>query len=450
MKRTLPYVNEKRLNSMMKERMTLPVAGLLAFGAFSLHGADFNVREYGAKGDGAAKDTAALQAAIDACSSAGGGRVVLSDGVFLTGSIALRTGVDFHIDRTARLLASPDINDFPDWTAVKHVKSENLPRARNACVIFADEAERIAITGDGVIDANGSHHVKEKDVPMGMGWKYERKLPMEKSLPRVVFFAGCRDVVLNGVTMTNQPAGWSYWIHDCDRVQISGLKILADVRYPNNDGIHVNCSRDVTISDCIIESGDDSIIVRANSRSLAENKPCERVVVQNCTIRSWANGIRIGWVNDGVIRSCSFSNIVMDDTKTGITIRLPGLPKHPDYGREATLIEGITFDSIRMTGIYEYPIRASISESTNTLVAAVRDIRFSNVHASGLQFPSFRGRAGNPLRDFVFHNCSFRRVTDAELLGWTRHGAASWQRKEQEPCRFVEGFVYDNVRFDAP
>ena len=92
---------------------------------------------------------------------AGGGRVVLSDGVFLTGPIALKTGVDFHIDKTARLLASPDMADFPDWKDVKHVKTENLPRTRNACVIFADEAERIAITGGGVIDANGQYHIEE-------------------------------------------------------------------------------------------------------------------------------------------------------------------------------------------------------------------------------------------------------------------------------------------------
>jgi polygalacturonase len=417
--------------------------------ALSAHGA-FDVRDFGAKGDGTAMDTSSIQSAIDKCGESGGGRVVLANGTFLSGSIRLRTGVELHIDGTARLLASPDITDFPEWKDVKHVKSENLPRGRNACFIFADEAERISITGDGVIDCNGQHHVKETTDPNWTGLRYERKYPLEKTLPRVVFFAGCRDVRLRDVTLTNSPGGWGYWLHDCDRVQVTGLKILVNVEYPNNDGLHINCCRDVTVSDCIIESGDDAIIVRANSRSLAVNKSCERVVVANCTVRSWANGIRIGWVNDGVIRNCSFSNIAMHDTSTGICIMLPGIPNNPDYGREATLIENITFDGIQMDGIYAHPLRAVISSSKKTLVADVRDIRFNNIHAKSLELPLISGRPGNPLKRFSFTDCTFRKVSDNELTGWKRHGPALWERVRKTTFEHIEGFTYTNTRFDAP
>ena len=431
---------------------------VLAVSLFSAiaYSADFNVRDFGAKGDGSTKDTAAIQTAIDTATAKGGGRVVFAEGTFLSGALRLKSGVELHIDRTATLLASPDIADFPDWPDAKHVVKENLPRTRNAAFVFADEAERIAITGDGTIDCNGSHHIKEKDEKNWTGWKYERLHPMTNSLPRVVFLAGCRDVVLKDVTMVGQPAGWSYWIHDCDRVQVSGLKILADVRYPNNDGIHVNCSRDVTISGCIIETGDDSLVVRANSRSLKENKPCERVTISSCSLRSWSAGIRIGWTNDGVIRDCSFVNIVMRDTSVGIAFVLPrrkDAPGWTDYGREATEIENLSFNNIRMNGIYGRPVLAAIApHEKGVLAKSVRDIRFSNVHATGLELPFLVSRPDCPLADWKFSDCSFCKVAEETLPDWKRHGAASWDRKEGQGfvLRHTKGFTFDNTEIDAP
>ena len=159
----------------------------LAMLPLTMRASDFDVHRYGAKGDGVKIDTKAIQKAIDACNQAGGGRVVLSDGTFLTGAIQLKSGVELHIDATARLLASPDIKDFPNWPEVKHFINENLPRKnRNACVIFADEAENIAITGRGVIDGNGTYHVRKLDQPKSNRWAYERIYGLEESLPRVV------------------------------------------------------------------------------------------------------------------------------------------------------------------------------------------------------------------------------------------------------------------------
>lgn len=412
--------------------------------------ADFDVRGYGAKGDGAAKDTAAIQSAINAANAAGGGRVVLADGAFLSGAIVLKSGVELHIGRTATLLASPDIADFPDFPD-RHTVRENLPRQRSAAFIFADEAQNIAITGSGTIDANGSHHIKEKTQSDWTGWRYERVHDMTNSLPRVVFFAGCRDVDIRDVTMTGQPAGWSYWIHDCDRVRISGLKILANVRYPNNDGIHINCSRDVAISNCIIETGDDALVVRANSRSLKENKPCERVIVSGCILRSWSAGIRIGWTNDGAIRDCSFSNIVMHDTSVGIAFVLPrkkNAPGWTDYGREATLIENLSFANIRMSGIYGRPVLAAIAPAEKgVLVESMRDIRFANVHASGLELPFLAGREDAPLENWTFDNCSFRLLPEDALPDWKHHGAAAWDRREGQGfvLRHARGVKFNNT-----
>jgi len=438
----------------------------------------FVPQDFGARADGVAKDTAAIQAAIDeaakyaaahpapaaafaasgaaaesrpapavACFVPGtavpGSRVTLPPGTYLSGALRLRPGVELHLEKGARLLASPDMADFPDWPDARHVVAANCPRGRNAAFLFADECDGVAITGEGTIDGNGRAHVRRKTAPDWTGWEFERIRPAGESLPRVVFLAGCRDVRIEGVSLVNGPAGWGFWIHDCDRVCVRGLTIRSDVRYPNNDGLHVNCSRDVDVTDCDIECGDDAIVVRANSRSLAENKPCERVHVRDCRVRSWASGIRVGWCCDGTIRDCTFRRIAMRDTTNGIDIVLPPMPDNPDYGREATLIENLLFEDIAMDGIYAHPLDAKIEgDPQTTRVEAVRRVTLRRVRATALELPNVCGRPDAPFRDFRFEDCEFRRVGDAELPGWERHGAANIGRTRPARYEHAEGFSF--------
>ena len=279
----------------------------------------FNIKDFGAVADGITMNTYAIQKAIDTCYENGGGQVLVEGGTYMFGTIVLHSNVELHIAANATLLGSPRCEDYPERPDVKHVDSEKLPRWRNACYIYCEESENVSITGMGKIDCNGKYFVRTVENPTY--WTYDRiKAPTP---PRVVFFAGCKNVKITDITMVNQPAGWSYWIHDCDYVAFDRVKIFAEVEYPNNDGIHINSSRNVTISNCDITCGDDSIIVRANNASLAENKVCEKVCVTNCNLTSYSGGIRIGWKNDGVIRNCSFSNIVMTDTSSGVDITLP-------------------------------------------------------------------------------------------------------------------------------
>lgn len=256
----------------------------------------YNIKEHGAVGDGKQINTKAIQLAIDTVAASGGGTVFISDGIYKTGTIELKSNVELHLASDGVLLGSENVEDYPERENVKHVDTRNLPRNRNACMIYADECKNIAITGSGKIDCNGTSFVMKKGGEPGAweGWEYVRiDAPTP---PRVVFFAGCQNVKIEDVTMVNQPSGWSYWIHDCDYVTFDKCKILAEVQYPNNDGIHINSSRNVTISNCMITSGDDCIVVRANNASLKENKVCEKVTVINCNLTSYSSGIRIAWM----------------------------------------------------------------------------------------------------------------------------------------------------------
>lgn len=410
---------------------------------------DFNVLDYGALPNGEKLNTKAIQSAIDACAAAGGGRVIISEGIYITGTLILKSNVNLHIEESGVLLGSRDCADYPQIQNVKHVESSKLPRYSNACLLFAAEETNISITGMGKIDCNGHNFVKLKEDYNG-GWKYERiDAPTP---PRVVFFTGCKNIRIVDITMVNQPSGWSYWIHDCDYVTFDRVKILADTQYPNNDGIHINSSRNVTVSNATIVTGDDCIVVRANNASLPENKVCERVTVNNCNLTSFACGIRIGWLNDGTIRNCSFSNIVMTDTNVGIGIRLPGHAddeKWADEGREATLIENLSFDNIIMDEIYCTPINCVIDSSPVVMCDAIRKIHFSNIHASGLEFPRFYGRAKNPISDVTLNNCSFTKLEESKLMDYKLHGAYWGRPQNNKIFSYTKNIVLNGTSFTA-
>lgn len=272
------------------------------------------------------------------------------------------------------------------------------------------------------------------------------------------FFTGCKNVKFENFTVVNQPAGWCFWIHDCDYVTCDKLKIASETEYPNNDGIHINCSRNVTVSNCNITCGDDCLVVRANSLSLYENKICEKVTVTNCNLTSYSAGIRIAWTNDGTIRNCTFSNLVMTDTSVGISIFIPDVgPRDKslfytsDQEREETLVENLTFDNIIMDNIYAEPIKIFLANCDNAKIKAVRDIRFSHIHAKGPRGIRLKGRAENHLDNILFSNCTFDGTDYSAFDNAEYHGAES-KRDDfgQFPLlRFCDKVTFNNVSFSA-
>ena len=423
----------------------------------------YDITEFGAVGDGVTVNTISIQNAIDTCFLSGGGTVCIQNGVYKTGKIILKSNVNLRIEANAVLLGSENVEDYPESTDAQasHITTDNLPRWRNSCMIFANECENISITGMGKIDCNGEHFIQLKE-NADRGWKYARKnLPTP---PRVVFFTGCNNIKIQDVTMVNQPAGWSYWIHDCDYVNIHGLKIIADVNYPNNDGIHINCSRNVNISNCDITCGDDAIIVRANSKSLKENKVCEKVTVTNCNLTSYSGGIRLGWYNDGVIRNCVFSNIVMTDTTNGINIVLPFLSQdHPktfefsgmaDIGREDTLIENISFNNIVMDKIRSRPLRIFVSKNTDVRLEGIRNISFSNFRVTSVAYPEIVGRDDMKIKNISFSDCTFEKISPYTFTNFMLHGSASYLEDDLKTASYMHienatNVTVNNTRFET-
>ena len=429
-----------------------------------------DIRTFGAKGDGKTKNTAAIQRAIDTCSASGGGEVFVSGGVYLTGMIFLKDGVTLEIRADATLLGSPDDVDYPTNILSKTLSASSTFRGRTTALIVADGVKNVGIKGRGKIDCNGDAFVSLSTSleygyqnegqgaadakPLGdnwVNWKY-RRIPGKLGPPRMVLLSGCQDVVVEDITIVNPAAGWAYWVNDCDRVVFRGAKVLADLEKPNNDGIHINASRDVSVSDCTLETGDDAIIVRCNNRPFPDghNRVCERITVTNCRIKSHANAVRLAWLNDGVVRNCTFSNLVITDSACGVGLDLPPWegPGMDDFGREASVVENILFDNIVMDRVYAMPIRFDISGEEFTRMGSIKGITFSNIRAKAYRFPVFRNAKKQRLEDIVFSNCSFTRMPDGAFPGkWQQKGGAYWWNAEEESFNGFSGLRFDGCEF---
>ena len=372
----------------------------------------FSVRDFGAVGDGVAKDTAAVQRAIDAANAAGGGEVLLPQGMYLCGSLFLKSGVDFHLAEGATLKGSPDPADY-NAVDVCPQNSGRLGSGDNMSgghLILCIEQARVTLRGPGKIDGNVGAFLKMPD-----GSHPPKKLKIPWRPGQMVWFVESRNITIRDIELADAPY-WSCFIYGCEGVAVDNASIHTR-RKPhtyNGDGLDIDSSRRVRVTGCRIFTADDSITLRANGDRLKaagghagrETLPdCADVVVSNCTLSSDCNAIRLG-VGNGHIRDCSFHDIRIENTR--YAVNAVGAWSHPVHGVDITNVsfENMEIDAKGFCKFYYKKATGSVFDG----------ITFRHVRGRVREPSIFDDTPERPFRNIVFENVKLEGETSPRIV----------------------------------
>ncbi len=293
------------------------IYGLALFFVTSLSAQIFNVKDFGAMSDGVTVNTQTIQKAIDSCYVSGGGKVLFDGGgVFVTGTIYLKSNVTLHVANGTTLLGSPNIDDYTtDTHHIMYRRESHMDR----CLIYAENAHSIAIEGYGTIDGNG--------YPTNFS---------SGGRPMLLRFKDCTRIHINDIRLIN-PAAWTSAFLYCDDISVSGITIISRVNN-NGDGLDFDGCQNVRVTNSNFDNSDDCICLQAS----LPDKPCKNVVVSNCIFKTKWGGMRVGLLSRGNIENVTVTNCTFQD------IQDSGLKIQQNEGGE---MKNMTFSNLVMENV---------------------------------------------------------------------------------------------------
>jgi polygalacturonase len=376
--------------------------GLTIGAASPMRGGVCDARTFGAKGNGVVVDTVAIQRAIDACARAGGGRVELRSGTFVSGTLILKDHITLAIARGATLLGSPRIEDyqpFPPEDVAKIAVDGSTQNKGNGPyhLIHAENAVDIAIEGGGVIAGNGAAFWDKG--PTG-----DPVARRPRPSPLIEFVAS-RGIRIQGVTIRDA-SGWTIHPLESSGIRISGIVIRNDPKGPNTDAIDLDSSRDVVVSDADIVAGDDCVVLKTTGRRPARPVPAtQNVLVTRIRCSSDDQGIKIGTESLGDFRNIEISDVLI--------YRAPGMYRPPTAGISMSMVDGAAFDDVRVRNIVirdtATPLFLRLGNrgrgQATPVPGTLTNVAFSNIRASGGTLASsITGLPGHPLRGITLRD----------------------------------------------
>ena len=388
--------------------MRAPAITLLLAIALTAPAKDYIITDYGAVSDTTRLSTHALQQAIDACSAAGGGRVVVPTGSFKIGSIELRSDVNLFLEHGATLYGSTNVADY------RPMKSDYVSlRTQTTTIqlIYADRVKNVVISGTGTIDGRGRAFAK-------LSWNDEGI-----TRPHLLRFIQSHDIVVRDVTLRNSGCWMQHYLA-CDRLRIDGIKVFNRNNY-NNDALDLDGCHEVVVEGMMADSDDDAITLKSTSPRL-----CENIRISDCVVSSHCNAIKLGTETNGGFRNISISGIVVK----------PSYDQREKFfgqwrGTSAVsleIVDGGTMENVSVSDITvegtESPIFVRLGNRARGYreglavehVGTIRGIRLDHilVRDAGATACSITGLPGHPVEDVWLSDITIHHrggITDADL-----------------------------------
>lgn len=368
----------------------------------------YSIADYGAIANGELV-TKSIDAAVEAAKEAGGGTVLVPAGEFFTGPIRLYSNITLHLTPGAVLKFSTNQDDYP----VVNSRWEGVSREVYMSCIYGEDIENVTISGSGKLDGNGHDW-----------WDVFRNRPDELSYPRpkLISFERSSRITIKDIYLIDAPS-WTINPIRSSNITVDNISILNPADSPNTDGINPESCKNVRISNCYIDVGDDCIAIKSGTEDADELIVCENITITNCTMVHGHGGVVLGSEMSGGIRNVVISNCVFQDTDRGIRLK-------SRRGRGGT-IEDIRVTNVVMDNVFSpfilnlyyfcgprgkekyvwdkkpYPI----TDETPTF----RRIHFANITARNVQSSAgfLYGLAENYLSEITFENIDISLADDA-------------------------------------
>jgi len=404
------------------------IATVVIVSAFQdpIYGKRYLITEFGAKGDSTTVNTKAIQSCIDRCSADGGGTVVVPKGVFISGSLFLKKGVDLYVEKDAKIKGSVAPADYPQIAT----RWEGIECMWIACLVNAIDLENFEISGPGTIDGSGDVWTQR-----GIEFRkqHEAAAPSANPAaylpkPRLIGIQNCH-VKVSNLNLHNE-AAWGLFVLYSTDVDIANLNITAAHNIPSSDGIDIDSSKKVHITGAFIDVNDDCISIKSgkDEDGLRVNRPAEDILIEKCHFAYGHGGVAMGSETSGGIRNVEIRDCLID-SQNWAPIRFKTQPSRGGVVENITY-RNITLNNTRKAFEFNMAWRMVNPKPAAKVLPVVRNIKIINVSGTADAVGDLSGLEASPIRGVQFKNCkieakkgfTIQDANDVDLSGLTITG----------------------------